>query len=164
MQRVIDNPRTGERIVIRRSSDETGGALLEFDLFLQPGGHVPARHLHPRQQERFTVLVGQVRFQVGRRKVIALPGTTLSVGRGTPHWFGNAGHDVAHIRVEVRPALRMQQLFESSAEWSQSASNWWRRLLLLLDFQHEVGVPHVPPRVISVLLQPLAWLRVCLAR
>jgi quercetin dioxygenase-like cupin family protein len=164
MQRVIDSPRTGEQIVIRRGGDETGGELLEFDLYLQPGGHVPARHLHPLQQERFTVLAGELRFRVGRRTVMARPGSALLVPRGTPHWFGNPGREVAHVRVEVRPALRMQELFESSAEWSHSPGAWWRRLLLLLDFQHEVGVPHVPARVISVLLQPLAWLRVCLAR
>ncbi|MBO0706281.1 MAG: hypothetical protein J2P39_13235, partial [Candidatus Dormibacteraeota bacterium] len=54
--RVIENPVSGERIVIRRSGAETGGALLAFDLFLPPGAHVPAGHVHPEQEERFTVL------------------------------------------------------------------------------------------------------------
>ena len=43
--RVIDNPISGEPIVIRESSAQNGGRLLAFDLFRPAGGHVPARHL-----------------------------------------------------------------------------------------------------------------------
>src|SRR5439155_2855543 len=50
--RVIDNPISGERIVIRESGEETGGRRLSFDLYLPRGGHVPARHVHPLQEER----------------------------------------------------------------------------------------------------------------
>jgi quercetin dioxygenase-like cupin family protein len=164
MQRVIDNPRSGERIVIRQSGSDTGGQLLEFELFLRPGGHVPAGHLHPQQEERFSVLTGRVRFRVGHRTRVAGPGETLVVPSGTPHWFGNTGPSVAQLRVEVRPALRMQELFEASVERAISTKrSWWTRLadraLILLDFQHEVGVPNVPAFVVTSLLTPLAWLR-----
>jgi len=54
-ERVIDNALTGERIVIRQTAAQTGGRMLAFDLFLPPGGHVPAGHVHPVQEERFTV-------------------------------------------------------------------------------------------------------------
>jgi quercetin dioxygenase-like cupin family protein len=165
MQRVIDNPRSGERIVIRRSGPETGGQLLEFDLFLRPGGHVPARHVHPRQEERFSVLSGCVRFRIGRHTRVAGQGETLLVPPGTAHWFGNTGSSIAQLRVEVRPALRMQELFETSvaSAYSRTASARWSRLvdraLILLDFQHEVAVPNVPAVVVTSLLTPLAWLR-----
>ncbi len=33
---------------------------------------------------------------------------------GTAHWFGSVGPDSAQARVEVRPALRMEELFEST--------------------------------------------------
>ena len=56
--RVIDNAVSGERIVIRKSGAQTGGRVLAFDLFLPPGGHVPAGHVHPVQEERFTVVAG----------------------------------------------------------------------------------------------------------
>jgi quercetin dioxygenase-like cupin family protein len=168
MQRVLDNPGTGERIVIRTSGAETNGELLEFDLFLRPGAHVPARHLHPRQEERFTILDGTLRFSAGGRARIAGPGEVLVVPAGTPHWFGNCGKTVALVRVEVRPAMRMQELFATSVERATSASNWWSRLigsaLILLEFQSEVGVPHVPAFVIRWLLTPLTWLRPRFAR
>jgi quercetin dioxygenase-like cupin family protein len=116
--RVIDNPISGERIVIRESGAQTGGRLLAFDLFLPPGAHVPARHVHPVQEEQFTVVAGQMRFRLGRfgrRTILAQPGDMVRVPPGTAHWFGNAGAGVAHARVEVRPALRMEDLFESAA-------------------------------------------------
>src|SRR4051812_14096330 len=70
-ERVIVNPASGERIVIRTSGAETGGRLLAFDLYLPPGAHVPARHVHPHQVESFTVLEGRMRFTIGRRLLFA---------------------------------------------------------------------------------------------
>ena len=75
--RVIDNPVSGERIVIRQTGKETNGQLLSFDLFLPPGGHVPAAHAHPAQEELFTVVEGQLRFRVGRRTVLVAAGQSL---------------------------------------------------------------------------------------
>jgi quercetin dioxygenase-like cupin family protein len=102
--RVIVNPISGERIVIRTSGAETGGRLLVFDLFLPPAARVPARHVRPVQAEQFTLLAGRMRCVVGRRTILAAPGDTVLVPPGTPHWFGNAGPDTAHVRVEARPA------------------------------------------------------------
>jgi mannose-6-phosphate isomerase-like protein (cupin superfamily) len=168
MARVLDNPRSGERIVIRHSGADTAGELLEFDVFLQPGAHVPAGHAHPCQQEQFRVLTGQVRFRVAGRDVVVGPGNCLTVPAGTRHWFGNAGPSVAQLRVEVRPALRMQELFETTIRCSGSASAWWTRLLdwalIPLDFQREVAVPNVPAWLVTTLLSPLAWLRLRLRR
>lgn len=163
--RVIDNPVSGERIVIRVSGEETGGRLLEFDLHLPRGCHVPARHVHPEQEERFTVVSGRMRFRVGRRTVLARPGDVVRVPRGTPHWFGNAGDAVAHARVEVRPALRTQELFEATEAMARSGRLPGTRLprptdlaVVLLEFQRELAVPDVPAAVVRAVLTPLAWL------
>src|SRR5205823_6609450 len=42
------------------------------------------------------------------------PGQTLIVKPGTAHWFGNVGPDAAVAHVEIRPALRMEELLERS--------------------------------------------------
>lgn len=171
MDRVLDNPRSGERIVIHRGAAETAGHLLEFDVFLQPGAHVPAAHIHPRQQEQFTVLAGQVRFSIRGQSTVVGPGSQLTVGPGTSHWFGNVGRDVAQLRVEVRPALDMEALFETSLRCADTAAGvWWMRLLnwvlIPLDFHSELRVPHVPDGLLTAVLSPLAWLRagLCLLR
>ena len=143
--------RSGERIVILSSGSETGGELLLFDAFLQPGAHVPAAHVHPRQEERFTILAGRLRFRIGPRTILAERGMTLTVPGGTPHWFGNVGDGVAQVRVEVRPALRMQELFETVG--------WLDWLLIPLDFPKELAVPHIPGWVVRAALTPLSWLR-----
>jgi quercetin dioxygenase-like cupin family protein len=75
-ERVIQNPISGERIVIRNSAAETGGRLLVFDLSLPPGGHVPARHAHPIQEERFTIMQGRMRFSFAGNIILVNPGET----------------------------------------------------------------------------------------
>jgi quercetin dioxygenase-like cupin family protein len=163
MARVLENRRTGERIVIQRGAADTNGQLLEFDVFLQPGAHVPAGHIHPRQQEQFTVLTGSVRFTVRGRSFVSGPGTRLVVPSGASHWFGNIGRDVAHVHVEVRPALDLEALFERSMRCADPADSGWMRLLnwvlIPFDFRRELRVPHVPNSVMTAVLSPLAWLR-----
>lgn len=163
--RVIVNPISGERIVIRQSGAQTNGELLVFDLYLPPGGHVPARHTHPVQQERFTVVSGTMRFELPRKTILAHAGEVVTVPAGTPHWFGNAGSGVAQARVEVRPALRMEEVFEASAAMRQIGPIFGARLprvhdlaRFLVDFRREVTMPHVPPSVTLALLAPLVWL------
>jgi len=164
MERVIDNPISGERIVIRRSGAQTGGRLLAFDLYLPPRGHVPAGHVHPEQEERFSVVAGRMRFRLGRRTVVAEAGETVVVPPGTAHWFGNPGPEVSHARVEVRPALRMQELFEMTEAMGRAGRFLGTRLprptdlaLVLLEFQREVAVPDVPSFLVRLALAPLAW-------
>jgi quercetin dioxygenase-like cupin family protein len=162
MRRVLDNPNRGERIVIRVSCPE----VLEFDVFLQPGAHVPAGHTHPHQEERFSVVAGRVRFRIGWREFLAEPGTALCVPSGTRHWFGNAGQAMAHVRVTVRPALRMEALLETTTR-SATLPLVQRLLGLALipwDFPHELGVPYVPTWLLNAALRPLAMLRGVLAR
>lgn len=163
--RVIENPISGERIVIRESGDANGGRLLAFDLFLPPGGHVPASHAHPFQEERFSVIAGRMRFRRGRRTVLAGPGETVIIQPGTAHWFGNPGPGTSQARVEVRPALRMEELFERTEAAGSAGRFLGTRLprltdlaLVLLDFQRELAVPGVPAVVVRAALAPLAWL------
>jgi len=163
--RVIDNPISGERIVIRESGEETGGRLLRFDLYLPPGGHVPATHVHPVQEERFTVVSGRMRFRLGRRTILARPGETVLVPAGRSHWFGNAGEEVAHAHVEVRPALRTEELFAATEAMSRTGRLPGTRLprltdlaVVLLEFQRELAVPTVPAFVVRAALTPLVWL------
>jgi quercetin dioxygenase-like cupin family protein len=164
-RRVIDNPISGETIVIRESGDQNGGQLLRFDIFLPAGGHVPAGHVHPKQEERFTVVRGRIRFRLGHRRILASPGDTVVIPAGRAHWFGNPGAEVAHAQVEVRPALRMEEMFEATEALSKAGHLPGTRLppltalaQVLVEFRQELAVPHVPAPLALTVLAPLARL------
>jgi quercetin dioxygenase-like cupin family protein len=109
----IVNPVTGERLVFRQTSRETGGEAVVFETYVQPNGFVAAAHVHPSQEECFQVLRGTVGFKTGRKKLVAGPGQRITVPAGTPHRFWNAGDDVAHFVCEIRPALQFESLIET---------------------------------------------------
>ena len=116
------DPVSGERITFRRTGADTGGELLAFDLELQPDGTVPGKHVHPSQEERFTVVSGRMKFRKGLRTVIAEAGDVVVVPAGTPHKFENAGDEVAHVQVEVRPALNMEQLLRTAVRLAEEGA------------------------------------------
>jgi quercetin dioxygenase-like cupin family protein len=153
---VIENPATGELIVIRQTGLETGGRLLAFELRLAPGGRVPASHLHPEQEERFTVVEGRLRFRVGRKSLVVGPGETVTVQPGTPHRFVNAGPGHARVLVEVRPALRMEELLETAAALG-AAPRPLHLALFLRDFGREVRAPLLPG-LVNAAARALGWL------
>ena len=107
----LENPVTGERFTFTGTAGSTDGELLGFDFALRPGGAVPIPHVHPIQTERFEVTEGQMRFKVGLRTVVAGPGDVVEVEPGVSHSFANAGDEEAKLRVEVRPALQMEEMF-----------------------------------------------------
>lgn len=110
---VIKNPVTGETITFLRTSDDTGGALLELELLLRPGAFLPAEHVHPSQEEAFTVLEGAVRFTSGRDVDVVRPGGTLVVPAGRPHSWGPDGDAGARVRVVLTPPGSTAQFFET---------------------------------------------------
>ena len=167
--RLIVNPLSGERIVIRRAA-ATGGAVLVWELTLAPGGHVPSRHRHPKQEESFTVLDGLMRFRVGRRRITAGPGDTVRVAPGTVHHFANPGRVPARVSVETTPALEMEALLEVAAAMAQDQHSAGRRFprpidlaLFMRDFRREVAAPYVPAAVMRFTIGALAW-AACLTR
>jgi quercetin dioxygenase-like cupin family protein len=109
----IENPVTGERLLFRKTSRETGGQAVVIETFVQPNGFVAAAHVHPSQEERFEVLRGSVGFKIGRKKLVAGPGQRVTVPAGTAHKFWNAGDEEAHFVCEVRPALQFESLLET---------------------------------------------------
>jgi quercetin dioxygenase-like cupin family protein len=109
----IENPVTGERIVFHQTSRETNGEAVVFETFVHPNGFVAAAHVHPKQEERFEIVSGTLRLNVGGEEIVAGPGERITIRAGTPHRFSNAGDDEVRFRCEVRPALQFEQLLET---------------------------------------------------
>jgi quercetin dioxygenase-like cupin family protein len=116
----LENPVTGERFTFTHTAATTGGELLAFDFALRPGGAVPMPHVHPIQTERFEVLAGRMRFRVGLRTRIAEPGDVIEVAPGVMHSFANAGDEEARLKIEVRPALDMEDMFAEVIELAEA--------------------------------------------
>src|SRR5262249_23624350 len=106
----LANPVTGERFTFIETAASSNGALLAFELDLRAGGGVPMRHVHPIQTERFEVFDGIVRFRVGRRSVLASAGDVVEIAPGVTHGFSNPGPDKVRMRVDVTPALQMEEM------------------------------------------------------
>ncbi|MQA99901.1 MAG: cupin domain-containing protein [Actinobacteria bacterium] len=162
---VLDNPISGERITFRKTAADTGGEWLAIDLELSPEGHVPGAHVHPIQEERFEVVMGTMKFRKGLRTITAHAGDTVVVPAGTVHRFMNAGTGPALVRVEVQPALRMEELFEATVALAREGRTMSSGMpyplelaLFMREFDAEVRAPFVPAAAVRAVMAPLAWL------
>jgi quercetin dioxygenase-like cupin family protein len=163
---VLDNPISKERFIFHKTSDDTAGELLAFDLVLDPNGRVPGGHVHPVQQESFHVLEGTVKFRKGLRTVVARPGDTVVVPPGAFHHFANAGDEPALVRVQVEPALRMEHLFETVAALASEGRTLRSGMpkpldlaVFMREFEREVRAP-VAPGLVRAVMAPLARMAV----
>ena len=66
------NPATGEWITYTALAEDNGGQLVRFTWRSVPGG-VITEHIHPHQEERFTILAGQARFTLAGEELLAEP-------------------------------------------------------------------------------------------
>jgi quercetin dioxygenase-like cupin family protein len=161
----LENPVTGERFTFIHTAASTDGELLAFDFALRPGGAVPMPHVHPIQTERFEVVEGLMRFRVGLRTRLAGPGDVIEVAPGVAHSFANAGDGEARLRVEVRPALAMEDMFAEVVALARAGRMTSRGLprnlldlaVLARRYDQEAHAPLVGVGVQRLLLAPLVF-------
>jgi quercetin dioxygenase-like cupin family protein len=159
----LENPVTGERFTFTHTASSTDGELLAFDFALRPGGAVPIPHVHPIQTERFEVVEGRMRFRIGLRTLIAEPGDVIEVAPGVAHSFANAGDVEARLRVEVRPALQMEEMFAEVVAMAKAGRMTRRGLprnpvdlaVLARKYDQEAHAPLLSVGVQRLLLAPL---------
>lgn len=98
-----------------RQSFASEGDSLVVDNWLEPGGGLPA-HYHPLQEERWSVLDGDVRFRLGdEERVIGPQDGEIVVAPGVVHGVASTSDREAHLRCYVTPPLRLQQFLEEAA-------------------------------------------------
>jgi mannose-6-phosphate isomerase-like protein (cupin superfamily) len=110
---IVENPITGERVIWRRTARDTGGELVECDLYVRPHGFVVTEHVHLSQQESFEVIEGVISFRVNGRELTAGPGEKVVVPPGTRHKFWNAADEPLHVVLEVQPAGTFEPTIET---------------------------------------------------
>jgi quercetin dioxygenase-like cupin family protein len=83
---------------------------LEMEATYSGEAGMPPEHLHPSQEERFEVLEGSMRTNIGNGERIYEAGEIFEVPAGTPHQMAAEGP--TRMRWEVKPALRTAEFFE----------------------------------------------------
>jgi hypothetical protein len=119
--------------------------------------------VHPIQTERFEVVAGLMRFRLGLRRRLAGPGDVVEVAPGVVHGFANAGEEEARVRVEVRPALAMEEMLAEVVAMAQAGRMTRRGLprnlrdlaLLARTYDREAHAPLLSVGLQRLLLAPL---------
>jgi quercetin dioxygenase-like cupin family protein len=164
-ERPLVHPVTGERIIFRKRSRDTGGELLELSLYLAPGGFIATPHVHPNQEERFEVSGAAVIFKVAGKERLYQPGEVAVVPPGTPHVWWNPSEEEAATLVQFRPALDTETFFETffglAADGKVNAKglpNPLQMMVLARTYRQEMQLPPRAQRVlgpISTVLAPV---------
>jgi mannose-6-phosphate isomerase-like protein (cupin superfamily) len=157
---LIDDPLFHQRYRFSRDGD-----VVRVKIWTEPGGGVLAEHVHPKLEERYEVLEGEVTFHLDRKPRRAGPGERLVVAAGVRHSFENTGEGIAHLVVEVDPALDLRESIEDGVRLGRAglltASGKPRGLRGLVEaaalahHYRETVVLSSPPPVVQRLLFPL---------
>ena len=106
------------------------------------------------------MISGLMRGHVGGCPHALGPGATSVVGPGVPHAWRNESSEEAHLRVQFRPALRVEDMFETVfALGAQGRTDekgvpdfpW--RLAMLAEFSDEVRPAAMPAGVHRILVR-----------
>jgi quercetin dioxygenase-like cupin family protein len=151
---VLDVPGLGVRVEFRRTTEESGGELVEFDLVGRPKGLITLSHVHPEQSERHEVIEGSMRMKTGGLERVLAAGDVVETPPGTRHSHRSAGDGQTRVRVQIRPAAAFEAWLERIAAMDREGAllpGGWPRAVagarLLLDFEGEAHGSVPPLRV-----------------
>jgi quercetin dioxygenase-like cupin family protein len=103
----------GTSFLIVESAADSGGARIEFEVTMAPGALGPPKHFHPRQDESWRVLDGELSVFVDGEWRALGPGETLSIPPGTVHTLRNRSGATVRFRDVHEPALDFQDYIEA---------------------------------------------------
>jgi mannose-6-phosphate isomerase-like protein (cupin superfamily) len=128
-EQVATDPVTGTRIVVLKTSAETGGKLLQFEETYPPGRgkEANAPHLHLTFDERFEIVEGRAAYVVNGAEQFAEAGAVLVIPRGAAHLNPyNAGdepmqmiHSIALNPPNVRTLESFENAFDTLVQLAQ---------------------------------------------
>jgi mannose-6-phosphate isomerase-like protein (cupin superfamily) len=115
---VLDTQALGFTVEVIATAASTDGAYFEFDAVGAGRGVVAQPHVHERQTERFEVIEGSLRLDMGGVAHHLGSGDTMTVPSGTRHRQRNDGP--SRVRIRHEPALESEAFFTRLAELSRS--------------------------------------------
>ncbi|MBV0924197.1 cupin domain-containing protein [Halomicroarcula limicola] len=115
----VENPVTGEQFRFHSRPDEPATDPLEFDVWASPEMSPLAEHVHPKQDETFTVSSGTVEVIREGVKSRYREGEAVTIEAATPHTWTNAGDTRLHLRVRIQPGLQTEAFLRDLATLAQ---------------------------------------------
>ena len=92
----------GERIVVKVTSDDTGGSYAVMEETTAPGGGPPL-HVHQGEDEMFYVIEGEFEITVNGKSHSASAGGVAFLPKDVPHRFQNVGSESGRLLITVVP-------------------------------------------------------------
>ena len=159
------NPATSEWIEFTAVAKDSEEDFVRFNWRSMPGGAI-TEHLHPHQEERFTIIAGEARFTLNGQERVVGPGETITVPVGVRHSESNPGSVEIEGTVELRPALHSKEMHEAFGGLAADGKTTPRGApknplqlgATLWHFRHESRVTSPPIWVQNLILPPLSGL------
>ena len=104
----------GERYIIRTTSEETNGAYSMLEIVADPRNGVPM-HVHDNEEEHFIILEGKALIANGDSRVDVGAGSSITIGRGTPHAWCNPCEDVPLRMLVLFSPGGLEEMFRRHA-------------------------------------------------
>jgi quercetin dioxygenase-like cupin family protein len=98
--------RIGEMsVTFLKTRHETDGAFDLFELTIPPLARNPLSHIHRKYDETIFGVDGTMTWVLRGQATQVNRGTTLSIPRGTPHFYANRTHTTARILCLQTPGV-----------------------------------------------------------
>jgi mannose-6-phosphate isomerase-like protein (cupin superfamily) len=103
----------GTSFSIVESAADSAGKRIEFEITMEPDAQGPPKHFHPRQDESWKVLEGELSVFVDGAWRALREGESLSIPPNTVHTLRNRSGAVVRFRDVHEPALDFQEYIEA---------------------------------------------------
>ncbi len=158
----ILNPRTGQRTIFLQTAADTGGKLMRMESFHPAYSPAEPEHVHPFQESRCELVSGSLSFRIGDKEQLVHAGEAVIIPRNVPHYFWNESDEEAHAFQEFRPALNIEDFFDTYFALARAGKlnekglpNPLQMSVMLLEFDNVIRVTK-PPRFAQLLLMCLS--------
>lgn len=105
---ILENPVTGERMRVLRSTPES----FKAEYSIRPHGAIPGEHFHPHSEQEMSVLSGEMHVRINGQHRVIHAGESDTVPIGGTHFQWNPCDVEVHTVEEIRPAFRIHQFFK----------------------------------------------------
>ncbi len=109
----IYNSKTKLAIRFLQTGADNEGQLLEMEATYNQHSKEPPAHYHPRQEEDFTVLAGELTVRIDGKLLVLKNGESLHIPKNKVHSMWNNSSDKTIVNWKIRPALHTDNFLET---------------------------------------------------